>query len=123
MVMGTIDKSEVMQLVKKHADTGLKLDLLYFWNKHPYAKFTSGIITRIVDSKRRLDVEEALEALADAEIVEKHVQRGLPFYCLTTSPEKREPVLQLTNSNNGQHTQMSAYDRKRYVAQLTYEQS
>lgn len=122
MVMPIVDQNEVMQLVKKHADTGLKLDLLYFWNKHPYAKFTSGVITHIVDSKRRFDVKEALEAFADAEIIEKHVEHGLPFYCLTTAPEKREPILQWV-CTSAHHVQTSAHDKKRQVTQHVYEES
>lgn len=83
----------MIQFVRELADTGLKLDLLLFWNKYPYAKFTSGIIAHALDCSRRMDIEEALESLVKAKLVEKHTQRGLLFYCLTTDPEKRQWVL------------------------------
>lgn len=78
-----------------HADTGLKHDLLLFWQKYPYARFTSGIIARAVDRNRRVDVEEALECFVKAELIEKHVRQGLPFYRLTAEPTKRQDVLDL----------------------------
>ena len=129
MTMETNEKNEIKQLMKQHANTGLKIDLLFFWNKYPYAKFTSGIIARAIGSKRRFEVEEALEAFAEAELIEKHVQRGLPFYCLATAPEKREPILKLLggngngNGNGGGYLQRSTHARKQLIEQLMFEEA
>jgi len=95
MVTDTAE-TNLSNFVKKHADTGLKQDLLIFWRRYPYARFTSGIIARAVDRNRRVDVEEALECFVQAELLEKHTQQGLPFYRLTTiDTSKRDCVLNL----------------------------
>ncbi len=86
----------VTQFVNEYANTGLKLELLFFWNKYPYAKFTSGIIARALACNRRVDIEEALESFVKARLIEKHTRQGLPFYCLTADPEKRQWVLSLS---------------------------
>jgi len=93
MVIETKEKTEMPQFVKEHANTGLKLDLLFFWSKYPYAKFTPGIIARALDCNRRVDMVEALESFVEAELVERHIRRGLHFYSLTADPERREWVL------------------------------
>jgi hypothetical protein len=85
---------EVTQFVNQHGNTELKRDLLRFWNRYPYAKFTSGIIAHALHN-RKVDIEEALESLVNAMLIEKHTRRGLPFYCLTAEPEKRQWVLSL----------------------------
>jgi hypothetical protein len=87
--------NRMIQFFKQYADTWLKFDLLLFWCKHPYAKFTSGTIARTLDRKRRVEVEEALDCFVHQEIVEKHTQQGLPFYGLTADPDKRRFVLNI----------------------------
>jgi len=57
MEIETKEETEVTQFVNEHGNTGLKLDLLFFWSKYPYAKFTSGIIARALDCKRKTDIE------------------------------------------------------------------
>jgi len=96
MEIDTEEKNQVTQFVNEHANTGLKLDLLFFWSKYPYAKFTPGIIARALDCKRRVDIDEALESFVKARLIEKHTRQGLPFYCLTADPEKRQCVLSLS---------------------------
>lgn len=108
--------------VNNHASTQLKTDLLHFWSKYPHAKFTSGVIAGVLDRARKVDVEEALDALVTAEITEKHTQRGLPFYCLTTDPEKREPILRLS-AHNGGCLQRSVRARRQRAAQLMFEEA
>ncbi len=96
MEIETREETEVTQFVNEHGNTGLKLDLLFFWSKYPYAKFTSGIIARALDCKRKMDIEEALESFVKASLIEKHTRQGLPFYCLTADPEKRQWVLSVS---------------------------
>jgi hypothetical protein len=43
-----------------------------------------------------VDIEEALESFVKASLIEKHTRQGLPFYCLTADPEKRQWVLSLS---------------------------
>jgi hypothetical protein len=95
MEIETEERNKVTQFVNEHANSGLKLDLLFFWRKYPYAKFTSGIIARALDCKRKVDIEEALESFVKASLIERHTRQGLPFYCLTADPEKRQCVLSL----------------------------
>jgi len=95
MVMQMIVEPKVEDTMYKHADTSLKRDVLDFWRRYPYAKFTCGIVARAVSSKRRLDVEEALECLVRAELLDKHIQQGMPFYSLTAEPSRRQNVLDL----------------------------
>lgn len=83
------------QAAADHADTGLKLDLLRFWSKYPYARFTPAIVTRALDPSRKTDVSQALESFVKAHLLEKHVQQGLPFYCLTEEPSMRQWVLNM----------------------------
>jgi len=92
----TESPQEVTQFVNQYGNTGLKLDLLFFWNKYPHAKFTSGIIAHALHCNRRADIEEALESFVKAMLIEKHTRQGLPFYCLTADPEKRQWVLSLS---------------------------
>jgi hypothetical protein len=96
MEIETKEETEAIQFVNEHGNTGLKLDLLFFWSKYPYAKFTSGIIARALDCKRKMDIEEALDSFVKASLIEKHTRQGLPFYCLTADPEKRQSVLSLS---------------------------
>jgi hypothetical protein len=93
-------RSGVVEFVRQHANTWLKLDLLCFWGKYPYARFSVGIIARALGCKRRVDVEEALDSLLRDNLVERHTNNGLPFYCLTRDPAKRECVLNLPAYRN-----------------------
>jgi hypothetical protein len=99
VVTGTMtmnrNNNHMMQFVGQYANTGLKRDLLLFWRKHPFAKFTSGGIAGAVDRNRRVDVEEALECFVEAELVEKHMERGQPLYCLSSDSSKRWHVLNM----------------------------
>jgi hypothetical protein len=88
-------KNRVVEFARNHAHSWLKLDLLYFWSRYPYAKFTAGIITQALGSNRRIDVEEALDSMVKENLVDKHVDKGLPFYCLTSDASKRECVLKM----------------------------
>lgn len=88
-------KNRVLEFARKHANTWLKLDLLYFWSRYPYAKFTVGIIARALGCERRVDVEEALDFLVKENLVDKHMDKGLPFYCLTDDANRRECVLKM----------------------------
>jgi len=88
-------KNRVIEFARQHANTWLKLDLLYFWSKYPYAKFTVGIIARALGCKRRVDVEEALDSFVKDNVVDKHTDKGLPLYSLTGDASKRECVLKM----------------------------
>ena len=111
------------KFVNSHADTQLKMDILFFWNKHPNAKFSLGAIARTLDCARRVDIEEALEALVSAEFLDKHTQQGLPFYCLSTDSQKREPILGLSACGVGGWLRMSSQSRKQRVFRLMLEQA
>jgi len=78
-----------------HADAGLKLDLLRFWSRYPYARFTPAIVTRALDPNRRTDISQALENFVKAHLLEKRIQQGLPFYCLTQDPSMRQWVFNM----------------------------
>lgn len=95
MVTETLAPTNFEQGFNKHIDTGLKRDVLDFWRKYPYAKFTCGIIARAVDTRRRVDVEEVLESLVQAELVDKQVRQGMPYYSLTAEPTRRQCVLSM----------------------------
>ncbi len=94
------NQNKVIEFAKEHANTWLKLDILYFWSKYPYAKFTVGIIARSLSCKRRGDVEEALDTFVRDNLVEKHTEKGQPFYCLTADPGRRECILNLPAYRN-----------------------
>lgn len=87
---------EIREFVSEQVNTGLKLDLLFFWASYPYASFTSGIIARALDCKRKMDMEESLESFVKAGLVEKYSRQGRPFYHLTADPEKRQWVLSIS---------------------------
>ncbi len=95
MTTQTRSNGDIARLLEEHGNTGLKLDLLLFWKKYPYARFTSGIVARAVDCNRRMDVEEALECFVKADLLQKHVRQGLHFYRLTEDPSMRQKVLDL----------------------------
>ena len=92
---------DIVRLVRDYADTRLKFDMLLFWSKYPEARFTCGIVSRAVRCRRRLDVEEALEIFAEANLLERHSQEGLLLYCLTKDPYRRQCVLDLPAHVNG----------------------
>ncbi len=87
--------NRVLEFARRHANTWLKLDLLCFWGRYPYAKFTVGIIARALGSERRVDVEEALDSLVKDNLVDKCVDKGQPFYCLAGDANSRECVLKM----------------------------
>ena len=99
MVTGTmtteIRLQDMPQLAENPAFSGLKREVLRFWRKYPFAKFASGIVAGAVACNRKMDVEEALECLVQAELLEKHVQQGLSLYRLTNEPSQRQRVLDL----------------------------
>lgn len=88
-------KNRVLDFSRKHANTWLKLDLLCFWSKYPYAKLTVGIIARALGCKRRVDVEEALDSFVNESLVDRRADNGLLFYSLTSDAGKRECVLNM----------------------------
>jgi hypothetical protein len=96
----TDSRNGISEFARSHANTWLKLDLLYFWSKYPYAKFTAGIITRALGGRRRVDVEEALDSFVKDNLVDKHTDKGLPFYSLTSDASKRECVLKMPAYKN-----------------------
>jgi len=103
------DHTELCEFIQQHADTRLKEDLLLFWRKYPHARFTSGIVARAVDRNRRVDVEEALECLVEADLLEKHIQSGFPLYRLTTlDPSKRECIMSLPRHRAALRTRCAA---------------
>ena len=87
-------REEMMEFIGQHIDSPTKLELLLFWSKYRYSKFTSGVIAQAL-ACNRADMEEALESFIKAEVVEKHIWQGLPFYSLTTNRDKRQGVLSL----------------------------
>lgn len=87
--------NRVLDFARRHANSWLKLDLLCFWGKYPYARFTVGIIARALGSERRADVEEALDSLVRDHLVDKRVDKGQPFYSLAGDAGSRECVLQM----------------------------
>jgi hypothetical protein len=88
-------KNRVLDFSRKHANTWLKLDLLCFWSKYPYAKLTVGIIARALGCKRRVDVEEALDSLVNESLVDRRADNGSLFYSLTSDAGNRECVLSM----------------------------
>lgn len=91
----TEKKNRVFAFAGRHANTWLKLDLLCFWSRYPHAKFTAGAIARALGRNRTIDVEEALDSFVKDNLVDKHTDRALPFYCLTDDASKRECVLDM----------------------------
>ena len=78
---------------KQTTNTMLKFAILSFFKKNLNAKFVSTIIADTLSCKQKEDVKEVLESLVKDEIIEKHVQRGVAFYCLTSNPDKRQLFL------------------------------
>ena len=88
-------KNRVIDFSREHADTRLKLDLLCFWSRYPYAKLTVDIIARALGCQRIPDVEEALDCLVNESLVEKHDDNGLHFYSLTSDAAKRDCIMRM----------------------------
>ena len=91
------ERNDPSQFAREHADTQLKRDLLQFWSRYRHAKLTSAIVARAMDCPRKVYVEEMLEWFVEAQVLEKHVRQGLPFYCLTSDPSTRECVFALAS--------------------------
>jgi len=80
------NNGKVLDFAVRHANTWLKLDLLYFWSKYPYAKFTVAVIARALGCKRRIDVEEALDSFVKDNVVDRHMDKGFPSTLSQVTP-------------------------------------
>lgn len=89
---------EVWQFIQKYADTELKVKLLLACGHYPDAKLSRHVIANVPDHGR-LDAEQALNSLVSSGILNIHVQNTVPFYCLTTDQERRNPVMTLAAYN------------------------
>ncbi len=104
--------SRSINSVKKRSDTELKADLACFWGRHPHAKFTLGVVVGALGGgTRKADVEKALESLVTANLVDKHIQQGLPFYCLATNLGKQELLFGQTIETGPKHLFMQPVQR------------
>jgi hypothetical protein len=80
--------------LKDYGNNRVKREVLAFLGTHPNTKFTRYVICRALECSK-LEMDEALSDLADARLVENHMNNGLTLYSLTTNKEKRRPVLEL----------------------------
>ena len=101
---------DTLQFLEQHGDNTTKLELLFFWSRHPHARFSLKAIARALETNSRVsDVGQALEALTTAGLVDKHIEsEGLYFYSLAAERARKEPVLELSKC--------SLYEFKRCLA-------
>lgn len=99
MVAINLDKEtrmKLLQFVRKHGNSMGRFLVLQFWSKHPQTQFSLPCISGVVDVKK-FDLKEALGMLVEEGVVEEKTNpRGLTLYTLTANPEKREPVMALS---------------------------
>jgi DNA-binding transcriptional ArsR family regulator len=81
--------------VEEYASDRLKSEILSFWSRHPYDKFTTSVISCALGFSK-LEVSRALKALADNGLIDSCVLGDLTLYNLTTDETKRMPVLELS---------------------------
>ncbi|MCX5998562.1 MAG: hypothetical protein NTU41_02940 [Chloroflexi bacterium] len=84
------NKSAIGSASDRAADTGLKHDLMLFWHSYPEAEFTLSVIARGLDCSRRADVEEAVESLVQAQVLDRRTCHGVSLYALRTGPAERQ---------------------------------
>lgn len=99
MLVNSLDKEtrmKLLQFVRQHGNSLGRFLVLQFWSKHPQTHFSLPCINGAVQG-RKFDLKEVVGMLVEEGIVEENTTpRGIPLYSLTTNPEKREPVIALS---------------------------
>lgn len=90
-----LNEEQLSRFVEEHTSDRLKSEILSFWSRHPYDKFTTSIIACALGLSK-LEVSRALKALMDTGLVDSCNQGDLTLYNLTTDETKRKPVLELS---------------------------
>lgn len=87
--------------VKDFCDDLSSLELMWFFSRHPHARFNHSAVLHVLNSKR-FDAAIALKRLVDKKVVVTYTENGITLYALT----KEEPVhglaAQLVNIDQGQ---------------------
>jgi len=87
---------EVVRFVEQHVDNPVKLEILFFWSRHPKAKFTLRTIVHILNRIRAWEIERNLEALAQSGLVRTYIQpSGGVFYGLEVVCDIQKHMLEL----------------------------
>ena len=87
-------EEHLYRLLEEHGDSWVKRELLAFWGRHPNAKFSRRVLCYALDCNK-LDMDKALKALIEARLVDTCIDHDVSLYSLTTSEERRRPVLEL----------------------------
>ena len=89
-------EDKLNHLVREYGDDHCSLDLLMFFGRHPYARFSRMAIAHSIDAQR-LNIDRPLKQLITAGLVRMYVENGLPVYSLTEDESLCGLVVQLDN--------------------------
>ena len=67
----TVVGEEVVRFMEEHVDNPTKLELLFFWSRHPKTRFTLRTITGFINGIRPSEIERNLESLTNSGLVSK----------------------------------------------------
>ena len=83
----------------ERGDNPAKRELYLFWGIHPNAKFSKPIIDFALDCNRS-DLDNALQAMVAARLLDTNIQNGVTFYSLTKNEERRRPILEFARHSH-----------------------
>jgi hypothetical protein len=95
-ILSVATEGDLYRFLEEHGNNRVKRELLAFLGRHPNARFTRYVMCYALDCGK-LEVERALRALIEAELVDMHGDDSLTLYSLTRNEEKRQPVLELAS--------------------------
>ncbi len=87
--------------VKDFCDDLSSLELMWFFSRHPHARFNHSAVLHVLNSKR-FDAAIALKRLVDKKIVVTYTENGITLYALTKEEPAHGLAAQLVNIDQGQ---------------------
>ena len=89
-------EDKISHLVREYGDDHCSLDLLMFFGRHPYARFSRMAIAHSIDAQR-LNIDRPLKQLITDGLVRMYVENGLTVYSLTEDASLCELVTLLVS--------------------------
>ena len=91
-----VANSKLFHFLKENSRNNLELQLIRFWARHPRAKLSLYTIASALDTAK-VNLREAIRALiAKGVLQEQQDSNGLITYSLTSDPQMREYIEELT---------------------------
>ncbi len=94
-------EDDLGKLIKEFGDDLNSLELLFFFSRHPNARFDRTAVLRALKA-RHFDTGAALQRLINKKIVVSYNENGVTLYALTREEPVHGLISQLANIDQGQ---------------------